>query len=259
MRRTRSFRFAAWVALAALLLAAAALSPTCAQDSAGEIPATVPPGGVSQPVRFTTADGLTLGGHLFGSGPSAVILTHMYPADQTSWYPTAERLADAGYRVLTFDFRGYGESQGDRQIDRIDGDVAAALAYLRSAGAAEVVLVGASMGGTAALAAAAEAQSLSSMRLAGVVTLSAPVEFKGLSAVEAVPRLVVPVLLIAAEEDAGAEGARRLADLAGGPVELRILPGDEHGTRLLEGDQAETVYGLVLEFLKANLGAGGPH
>ena len=44
-------------------------------------------------MSFTTDDGVTLNGHLFGSGGAGIILAHMYPADQTSWIPTAQRLA----------------------------------------------------------------------------------------------------------------------------------------------------------------------
>jgi predicted alpha/beta hydrolase len=40
-------------------------------------------------------------------------------------YDYARKLADDGYVALTFDFRGYGESGGSRQIDRIDRDVTA--------------------------------------------------------------------------------------------------------------------------------------
>ncbi len=70
--------------------------------------------GTAHKVSFATDDGVTLGGHLFGKGTSGVILAHMYPADQTSWYPTAERLAQEGFLVLTFDFRGYSDSEGSR-------------------------------------------------------------------------------------------------------------------------------------------------
>jgi pimeloyl-ACP methyl ester carboxylesterase len=206
----------------------------------------------SRAVKFASEDGLTLSGRLFGSGSSAVVLAHMYPADQTSWWSTAERLADEGYLVLTFDFRGYGESEGERDIARIDRDVTGAVSFLRTAGATQLILVGASMGGTACLKAAEQAQLLSSIRLAGVVTLSAPVEFKGLSAAEAVPRLSIPLLFIAAQEDVGAEGARQLNELASGAAELRILPGSEHGTRLLEGAQKEAVYRLLMDFLSKN-------
>ncbi len=39
------------------------------------------------PVSFATDDGLTLRGHLFGTGDSWVILSHMFPDDQTAWFP----------------------------------------------------------------------------------------------------------------------------------------------------------------------------
>jgi alpha/beta superfamily hydrolase len=210
--------------------------------------------GASQAVTFNTEDGVALSGHLYGGGTKGVILCHMYPADQTSWYPIAERLAEHGYLVLTFDFRGYGESGGDKEIEKIDQDVAAAFFHIRNAGATDVVLVGASMGGTAGLIAASNLMTISSVRLAGVVTLSAPVEFEGLSATGAVPTLVgLPLLFIAAEGDAGADGARELQELAGDQGDLEILPGSEHGTDLLEGSQAETVWSLLLNFLQQNL------
>jgi pimeloyl-ACP methyl ester carboxylesterase len=212
-----------------------------------------PPATAGRAVSFTTEDGVTLGGHVFGSGQAGVILAHMYPADQTSWYPTAQRLAQAGYLVLTFDFRGYGESGGSKQIDLIDRDVTAAIAQIRKEGAAAVVLAGASMGGTASLIAGDRAQSLSSIRLAGIATLSAPVEFQGLSAAAAVPRIIVPLLFIAAEKDAGAAGAQQLEQLSSGKGDLQIVPGSDHGTNLLSGVQAAKVYQLLLDFIKTSL------
>jgi hypothetical protein len=101
--------------------------------------------------------------------------------------------------------------------------------------------------------AADRVQAMSAIRLAGVVTLSAPVEFQGLSAAEVVPRLVVPLLFVAAENDAGATGARQLEELSGGKGKLMIVPGSDHGTDLLTGSQADTVYGLILDFLRTNL------
>lgn len=205
-------------------------------------------------VEFSSEDGLALHGTLFGSGSSGVLLAHMYPADQTSWWDTAERMAQEGYLVLAFDFRGYGESEGERDIARLDRDVRGGVSCLRVNGASQFVLVGASMGGTACLVAADALQSLSSVRLAGVATLSAPVEFKGLSAEEAVPRLVIPLLFIAAEGDVGAEGARQLNELAGDNAQLCILTGSEHGTQLLEGPHRDTVYQLLNDFLHRTLG-----
>ena len=147
-------------------------------------------------VIFKTEDGMVLSGHLFGSGTSGVVLSHMYPADQKSWYATAKKLAAMGYLVLTYDFRGYGLSGGNKQIEYIDRDVYAAVKKITAAGASRVVLIGASMGGTASLKAAErlfkeQLQSSSSGRItvAGVATLSAPVVFQGLSAENTIPRL----------------------------------------------------------------------
>lgn len=242
------------LASAAILMLALALAGFLAAGCGGQGAATAQPSATGRALSFTTEDGITLGGHLFGSGQAGVILAHMYPADQASWYPTARRLAQAGYLVLTFDFRGYGESGGAKQLELIDRDVSAAITTIRQQGAAEVVLAGASMGGTASLVAGERAQALSSIRLAGVVTLSAPVEFKGLSAAAAVPGIIVPLLFIAAENDAGAAGARQLEQLSSGKGDVQIVPGSDHGTELLTGAQGEKVYQLLLGFIKASLG-----
>jgi len=122
-----------------------------------------------QPVKFTTEDRITLSGQLFdGGGEMTVILSHAFPTDQRSWTAFARLLAeDHGYVVLTYDFRGYGESGGDTIIPDLDRDVRAALEFVRGSGAARVVLIGASMGGTASLRVAA------TQPVAGVVAVSA--------------------------------------------------------------------------------------
>ena len=204
-------------------------------------------------VTFGTDDGLCLGGRIYGRGARGVVLAHMYPADQTSWDGVAQDLAAEGFFVLTFDFRGYGESEGAKDIQYLDRDVTAAVITLRQAGAEEIVLIGASMGGTACLKSADQLQTLSSVRLAGVATLSAPVQFQGLSAEEAVPRLQIPLLFIAAEGDSGASGARDLQGLAGGRGTLVILPGSDHGTDLFAGSQAEEAWRLLLDFIQESM------
>lgn len=214
-------------------------------------------------VNFTTADGVDLSGHLFGSGKTGVILAYMYPADQTSWHTTAQILADEGYSALTFDFRGYGESGGKKEIDCLDRDVVAALAAFAQAGVTSVVLMGASMGGTASLVAAehvlterkpSQEPSPAIPDILGVITLSAPVNFKGLSAADAVPRLTCPLLFIAAEEDVGADNAKELQQLAQGQGELHIVSGNEHGTNLLQGPQRDQVWQIMHSFLVEQLG-----
>lgn len=251
-RVARSGRATGIVGVVLVITLLCLLSAAC--DQGGATPATPAD---STSVSFNTTDGVTLRGHLFGSGESGVILCHMYPADQASWYAAAARFADEGYRVLTFDFRGYGESDGEKDIQNLDEDVSAAIRAFSMAGVGHIVLVGASMGGTASLISAESWQPISMLQMAGVIALSAPVEFRGLDAAEVVPRLVIPMLFIAAEGDSGADGARRLQQLSGDTGDLHILPGDEHGTDLLDGAVAEEVWGLLLAFLRETLPAAG--
>ena len=42
-----------------------------------------------------------------GSGP-AVVLLHGWPLDSRSWEPQVHPLLSAGYRVITYDRRGFG-------------------------------------------------------------------------------------------------------------------------------------------------------
>ena len=48
----------------------------------------------SRPVTFESRDGVVLEGRLFGDGSTGVVLSHMQPADQRSWFAFANRLSD---------------------------------------------------------------------------------------------------------------------------------------------------------------------
>lgn len=200
----------------------------------------------SHSVTFRTQDGFVLEGTLFGSGSDAVVLAHMFPADQSSWFDFARQLADHGYLALSFNFRGYGKSQGEKDIGVIDRDVRAAIEFVRSRKAVTgVALVGASMGGTASVIAA------STEKVDGVVTLSAPVEFMGLNATQAVGRVTAPKYFIASTGDkAAAETAGRLYRGSAPPREIEIIPGDRHGTNILKGPKGEELATKIIAFLE---------
>lgn len=204
----------------------------------------------SQTVQFTTEDNLRLSGRLFdGGGEVGVVLSHMFPADQSSWWEFASELAGEGYIALAYDFRGYGQSEGSKEISIINRDVRAALEFMRGRGAGKIVLMGASMGGTASLRVAA------TRPVAGVVALSAPVEFQGLSVRGQEVR--VPVLLLAEASDGpAASSVRQMVEsgLVGGPdpVERLIFAvGGQHGTDILSGSNGLEARRLILDFLKA--------
>jgi dienelactone hydrolase len=207
----------------------------------------------SRPVSFPSSDGVALEGRLFGDGSTAVVLSHMRPADQRSWFAFADRLADEGYLVLTYDFRGYcpggegGCSQGERDISAIWQDVLGAEEFVRSRGATTVALIGASMGGTASLVAAGQEGE----DVEVVVTLSAPESIEGLVA-DAVllQREQANKLFIAGTGDpTAAASAQHLGDIAPPPKRVEIIPADDHGTDLLTGSRGEEVQRLIETYL----------
>ena len=151
--------------------------------------------------------------------------------------------------ALSFDFRGYGESGGSKDINLIDVDIRAALEVLRDRGASSIFLIGASMGGTASLKVAANGS------VAGVVSLSSPLDFRGLNVEK--ERVRVPVLLMVSEEDE--PGMRNLeAAFEDGIVVKEISESvvyqdaDEHGTGILNGKYGDAARMRILGFLAAN-------
>jgi pimeloyl-ACP methyl ester carboxylesterase len=234
---------------AALVSASAILLAGCGSDPAEP---SEPPSG-SEAVTFAARDGVTLEGRLFGGGTTGVVLSHMLPADQRSWFDYAERLAGQGYLVLTYNFRGFcpggdaGCSQGERDISSIWQDVLGASDLVRSRGATSVVLVGASMGGTASLVAGAEEPAGAEV----IVTLSAPTSIQGLVAdASLLQRVSANKLFVAGVGDAAAAAsAEQLYATAPPPKRVEIVPADDHGTDLLTGPQGEVVSRLIETYL----------
>lgn len=220
-------------------MAALLVGTSCGGSAKASLPAS------ATPYSFVAEDGLTLQGHLFGSGPVAVILAHAFNKDESSWYPLADDLARRGFQVLTFNFRGFTGSQGTKDATKLDLDVAAAVKAMREQqGAMAVFLVGASLGGTASLKVAARE------RVAGVVTLSALMESRGLAVDQDVPRITAPKLFLASQRDTSAsQSARDFTGLAQEPKQTIYRTGDSHGADMLKGDQGSPVKQAILQFL----------
>ncbi|HET7236381.1 MAG TPA: alpha/beta hydrolase [Actinomycetota bacterium] len=220
-----------------------------ALSSCGGGEGTAPDLSGSEAVAFTSRDGVDLEGRVFGQGATAVVLSHMLPADQRSWFGYARRLAEQGYLVLTYDFRGYcpggdgGCSQGERDVSSTWQDVLGAIDLVRSRGATRVVLVGASMGGTASLVAAAEEGA----DVEAVVTLSAPRSIEGLVADgPLLQQISAGKLFVAGVGDAtAAAAAEELYATSPPPKRVEVVPADDHGTDLLTGAQGEVVKRLI--------------
>jgi pimeloyl-ACP methyl ester carboxylesterase len=209
----------------------------------------------SSAVSFSTPDGLTLAGRLFGpaNATTGVVFAHMVPADQSSWFELADYVAVRGYRALTFDFRGYcpggdaGCSQGAKDPSVASTDLGAAVTYLRGTGAHTIALVGASMGGTAALVVSASEGA----GIMAVVTLSAPEAIDDLRAgPDVLQTATAAKLFIAGNGDSTtAVSAQAFYDEGLQPKDVQILTSNDHGTDLLEGSQSGATRDLIVAWL----------
>ena len=231
-------------AIAVLLAAAALAAATAAGGTAGSSwDGCTPRKG---DVRFRAADGTRLVGHRFGSGRVAIVLAHESRGWLCEWTPFAKQLAANGYLVFAFDFRGSGESQhGVRAPSRLDLDVAAATKSVRALGAKKVFLVGASLGGSAVIEAAAEIRP----GVTGLVSVSGAADLQ--NALPSAEKLQLPVLYLAGRLDTSfAEDAQRLYD-ATASTDKRILIVDrgEHGSRLV--DASPQVRRSIVSFVRA--------
>ena len=156
----------------------------------------------------------------FGTGTVGVVMAHEFMADLCNWVPYAEHLRSLGYRTLAFDFQ-----------QSLVSEVESAARQLRRDGAHAVVLMGASMGATASLAAA----TTIAPQVAGVASLSGPSMYGGIDALSASKQLTIPVLYMDSESDDGftQDAHAMYAACPSARKQLAILPGDDHGTQLL--------------------------
>src|SRR5258708_1583887 len=192
-------------------------------------------------VHFGTRDGLRLAGFELGSGRRGVVLAHQYLGDACQWGSYGASLARSGYHVVAFDFRGFGRSPVGP--GKLDLDVLAAAAELRRLGARKVVLIGASMGGTAVLVAAPEMKPPP----AAVVSLSGPASFALISALDAVPRSAMPQLFaVGAKDFQFSADPRDLYRRARSPKRLLVVPTGDHGVALLDHAQVTRAIDRVL-------------
>ncbi|WP_243050114.1 alpha/beta hydrolase [Dyella sp. RRB7] len=107
--------------------------------------------------RVTAADGLELAVEVrHPSGTPTLLFAHGFGQTRGAWRGTAAALAAQGYRCVTFDSRGHGESGrvagGDYHMEQFVGD----LRLLAHAELSKPILVGASMGGLLGLVVAGE-------------------------------------------------------------------------------------------------------
>jgi alpha/beta superfamily hydrolase len=192
-------------------------------------------------VHFTTMDHVQLGGLFYGNkGTTAIICSHELRSTKADWSDSAPWFAARGFVVLAYDFRGRGDSQGQYDPGKGDQDLLAAIAFVRSHGAKQVILLGASMGADISLIVAAKT------RVAGVITLS-PEYLFGLSDNE-IRAISAPKLFINSAGDSFASDTQQMFQNARPPKALHLYAGSAHGVTIFETGDGQDLIARIIAF-----------
>jgi hypothetical protein len=206
----------------------------------------------AQSLWLTTSDHVRLYAIDAGDGSVAAVLAHQGRSDLCEELPYAKTLLAAGLRVVAFDFRGNGHSEGPSHNRLSLGrDLAAAVARARSDGAKRVFLVGASMGGAAVV------QNSARLAVDGRISLSGTRLWAGYGIDDAagVRALRAPFLYVGTRNDWRAPvGEARAIFRRVGSHDKRITfyPGGLHGWQLVQSaPYAGKVRALILGWIRA--------
>ncbi len=218
-------------------------------------------------VDIKAPDGLSLKGTYFSSnrpGPG-IILLHQCNMDRHAWDGLAKDLAEAGFHVFTFDFRGFGDTGGAVPTDpaqrrsvmqeKWPGDVDAAYAFLLSqkgVDASEIAAGGASCGVTQASDLATRHHDVKALML-----LSGSASDAARTYIAAMPSLAV----FGAASEGDTNAAKGIKEAVGASKNakstLKIYAGTEHGVPMF-AKNAE-LEPMIVKWLQAQLGGHGHH
>lgn len=212
-------------------------------------------------VDIKAPDGITLKGTYYTAGKTApgILLLHQCNMDRHAWDQLAGDLNKAGFNVLTFDFRGFGQSGGDRISDfaklgpvmqqKWPGDVDAAYAWLLKQSGVDKAVMGA--GGASCGVTQAGDLAERHPEIKALLLMSGRVSPKAKVHIEAMPGLAL--FGAASQDDTGpaagikeALGASRNADKV-----LKIYPGKAHGVPMFEQNRA--LEPMVVRWFRAEL------
>ncbi|VUT25926.1 MAG: Alpha/beta hydrolase family protein [Candidatus Methanolliviera sp. GoM_asphalt] len=172
--------------------------------------------------------------------------------DSEKYIEIAKRFSN-DFSVFRFDFRGCGESEGDKIRDlsnRIE-DLRAAINLIKNQPSvdANIGLFGSSMGGYLSILIAAEEE------IKAIVTWSAPYRLGYLKsdARDVIQDIRCPIMIIHGDKDelVPISHARELYDCADEPKELKIIDGADH--RFMDLSLRDKAIDISLEWFKRYL------
>lgn len=217
-------------------------------------------------LTFVADDGVTIAGTYWKpDAPTGhcVVFAHQLSSTRAEYVPVIARLRGRAH-LYAIDLRGHGaSSQGPDGLitwktfetpdwERVEADLLDAFEATRARGASgQCVIVGASIGSSAALRLAGSAQK----RVAGVVLLSPGLAYRGLGTPDAARTTVAPVLIVHSQEKGAVDAATALANILGErqvPVEVIADPGTAHGMKIVAADPA--ILDRVVAFIGTRIG-----
>lgn len=203
-------------------------------------------------IGLKTSDDVQIIAKQFGTGELAVILAHQgtLGANQRDWETFARMIAERGYSALTLDFRGRGLSTGDITATYyLIRDMRALIDHLHGEGYDRIVCIGASMGGSTCLRAAVEYDLEGIAVIGSLMGTGEPTTIS----VDELAALTIPKLFITTEEDGYdvPETIKDMYEISQEPKQLRIFPGDAHGTKMFKQSYGEEFTAELLAFLEA--------
>lgn len=213
--------------------------------------------GGNMPNKFlTTEDGAKIAYSLFPSSKDnpSVILLHMLNRNRHDYDELAKELQKE-YNVISIDFRGHGESDGnwqkfgDKDFISMQKDVKAAKEFLKLQGynTNRLGIIGASIGANTALN-----YGTADSDVKVVVLLSPGLEYRGVKTEESAKKYNKKMLIVASEGDKySAESAQRIDQLSPADKELKIYEGSEHGTHMFGVKKG--IFDLIKEWLGKGL------
>lgn len=224
------------LALAALLLAGCTSSPPVPTAD----PVRSPADACNTPSLGDTglwieADGDRFEAGVVGEGSTVAVLVHQSGANYCGWSRFVDVLSEHGIRSILLNLCGSGLTECASEEHLVETGAAAvvgAATWARANGANRVVIVGASLGGAVAIAAAG---SENGTPIDAVADLSGPIEFEGTSTLDYAPGVKVPLFLAVSQTDVVVSVAQfeNLAALTASPSVAVYPDGVGHGWDML--------------------------
>lgn len=218
---------------------------------------------VTKVIEFTTRDAVVLKGNLYQASPGRplVVALHMLGKTRQDWAPLVSALQRANFSVLTFDWRGHGEStkQNGQQISfknftdsdwaKLPDDLNIVLFRIKQMPEfqnAKIGLVGASIGANSAAIIGSRDKSVKAM-----VLLSPGDNYKSLVPSFYMTKDDPATFIVACDDDPySAQSCRNLAKIKAG-TKLEIFPSGGHGTDIF--NTHSSLIGEISQWLKQEL------